>query len=459
MKLRVRLLSAAMVFIVVISLLGLFLIHSVRTSEIRQIDLQLTNFLPTSKIADATTAPAPPTSSSTPPTFNTSHFSALYLATITNGTRKVLSTPLGTQHASPQLPRSITSSLHHIVIVTVGSTTGSLSWRAVLVALPHVHTEVLVAASLSQVDATMRFLRLSLLLAGLIVLAVLTATGIWITRLGLRPIAEVTEVAEAIVEGGRARRVAERHQGTEAGKLARAFNVMLDEQQASEMRLRQFVADASHELRTPVSVILGITELWRRGELRSGNQRDEAIHRIGVSGTQMGRLVEDLLLLARLDEGRALENEPVDLGRVVREVVADVSTTNPTRTVVLDIPRSVVVEGDEASLRQVAVNLVSNAIRHTPDSTGVKIRVVEQGDMALLEVEDSGPGMTHEDAKRAFDRFWQADSSRSRSGAGLGLAIVRGIVEAHLGEVSLVSDRVTGTRVIVTIPRHVKSPV
>jgi len=459
MKLRVRLLSAAMVFIVVISLLGLFLIHSVRTSEIRQIDLQLTNFLPTSKIADATTAPAPPTSSSTPPTFNTSHFSALYLATITNGTRKVLSTPLGTQHASPQLPRSITSSLHHVVIVTVGSTTGSLSWRAVLVALPHVHTEVLVAASLSQVDATMRFLRLSLLLAGLIVLAVLTATGIWITRLGLRPIAEVTEVAEAIVEGGRARRVAERHQGTEAGKLARAFNVMLDEQQASEMRLRQFVADASHELRTPVSVILGITELWRRGELRSGNQRDEAIHRIGVSGTQMGRLVEDLLLLARLDEGRALENEPVDLGRVVREVVADVSTTNPTRTVVLDIPRSVVVEGDEASLRQVAVNLVSNAIRHTPDSTGVKIRVVEQGDMALLEVEDSGPGMTHEDAKRAFDRFWQADSSRSRSGAGLGLAIVRGIVEAHLGEVSLVSDIVTGTRVIVTIPRHVKSPV
>jgi two-component system OmpR family sensor kinase len=458
MKLRVRLLSAAMVFIVVISLLGLFLIHSVRTSEIRQIDLQLQNFLPTSKIADATTTPAPPTSSSAPPAFNTSHFSALYLATISNGTRKVLSTPLGTQHASPQLPRSTTSSLHHVVIVTVGSTTGSLSWRAVLVALPRVRTEVLVAASLSQVDATMRFLRLSLLLAGLIVLAVLTATGIWITRLGLRPIAEVTEVAEAIVEGGRARRVAERHQGTEAGKLARAFNVMLDEQQASEMRLRQFVADASHELRTPVSVILGITELWRRGELRSGNQRDEAIHRIGVSGTQMGRLVEDLLLLARLDEGRALENEPVDLGRVVREVVADVSTTNPTRTVVLDIPRSVVVEGDEASLRQVAVNLVSNAIRHTPDSTGVKIRVVEQGDMALLEVEDSGPGMTHEDAKRAFDRFWQADSSRSRSGAGLGLAIVRGIVEAHLGEVSLVSDTVTGTRVIVTIPRHVKSP-
>ena len=457
MKLRVRLLSAAMVFIVAISLLGLMLIHSVRTSEIRQIDQQLETFLPTSRIAQATTTPALPTRASGQPAFNTSHFSALYLATITNGTRKVLSTSLGTEHTSPQLPKTVTTSLNNVVIVTVGSTKGSLSWRAVLVTLPHENTQVLVAVSLKQVDATMRFLRLSLLLTGLIILAVLTATGFWITRLGLRPIADVTEVAEAIVEGDRTRRVAGRHQGTEAGKLARAFNVMLDEQQALEARLRQFVADASHELRTPVSVILGITELWRRGELRSGNQRDEAIHRIGVSGTQMGRLVEDLLLLARLDEGRPHENEPVDLGRVVRDVVADISTTNPTRTIVLDIPRSVVVEGDEASLRQVAVNLVSNAIRHTPDGTGVKIRVVEQGDMALLEVEDSGPGMTHEDAKRAFDRFWQADSSRSRSGAGLGLAIVRGIVDAHLGEVSLVSDIVTGTRVIVTIPRHAKS--
>jgi two-component system OmpR family sensor kinase len=458
MKLRVRLLSAAMAFILVISLLGLLLVHSVGTSEIRQVDQQLETFLPSSRIAEATKPPVHPTGASAPPAFNTSHFSALYLATITNGTRKVLSTPLGTEHASPQLPKTVSTSLNNVVIVTVGSTTGSLSWRAVLVALPHEHTEVLVAASLKQVDATMRFLRLSLLLTGLIILAVLTATGIWITRLGLRPIAEVTEVAEAIVGGDRTRRVAGRHHGTEAGKLARAFNLMLDEQQALEARLRQFIADASHELRTPVSVILGITELWRRGELRSGNQRDEAIHRIGVSGTQMGRLVEDLLLLARLDEGRPLEHEPVDLGRVLREVVADVSTTNPTRTIVLDIPRSVVVEGDNASLRQVAVNLVSNAIRHTSHGSDIKIRVVEHEDTALLEVEDSGPGMNHEDAKRAFDRFWQADASRSRAGAGLGLAIVRGIVDAHLGEVSLVSDIVTGTRVIVTIPRHAQRP-
>lgn len=452
MKLRVRLLSATMVFIVIATLLGLLLVHSVRASEIRQVDQQLETFLPGSRIAETAKPPAHPSSGSTPPVFNTSHYSALYVATITDGTRKVLSTPLGTKHASPELPTKNTTSLHHAAIVTVRSTTGSLSWRAILVTLPHVHTEVLVAAPLNQVDATMKFLQLSLLLTGIIILVVLTATGIWITRLGLRPIAEVTEVAEAIVEGDRTRRVAGGQQGTEAGRLARAFNVMLDEQQDLESRLRQFIADASHELRTPVSVILGITELWRRGELRSGNQRDEAIHRIGVSGTQMGRLVEDLLLLARLDEGRPLENQPFDLGRVIRDVVADVVTTDPSRNIVLDAPLSVVVHGDEASLRQVAVNLVSNAIRHTSDDADVWVRVFERGDTAVLEVNDSGPGMTHEDAARAFDRFWQADSSRSRAGAGLGLAIVRGIVDAHHGEVTFASDIATGTRVRVSIP-------
>jgi two-component system OmpR family sensor kinase len=454
MKLRVRLLSATMVFIVVATLLGLLLVHSVRTSEIRQVDQQLETFLPSSRIAGNAKPPAHLSSGSAPPVFNANHYSALYLAIITNGSRRVLSTPLGTKHASPVLPTKNTTSLHHATIVTVGSTTGSLSWRAILVTLPNIHSEILVAVPLNQVNATMRFLQLSLLLTGIIILAVLSAAGIWITRLGLRPIAEVTEVAEAIVEGDRTRRVAGGQRGTEAGRLARAFNVMLDEQQDLESRLRQFVADASHELRTPVSVILGVTELWRRGELRSGEQRDEAIHRIGVSGTQMGRLVEDLLLLARLDEGRTLENQPVDLRRVVHDVVADVVTTDPTRSIVLEAPHSVIVQGDEASLRQVAVNLVTNAIRHTSKDADVRVRVFEERDSAVLEVKDTGPGMNHEDAARAFDRFWQADSSRSRAGAGLGLAIVRGIVDAHQGVVTFASDVSTGTQVSVKIPRR-----
>jgi two-component system OmpR family sensor kinase len=454
-KLRARLLSAALLFVVVLLLLGLLIVHSVETSEIGQIDQQLTSFLPNTKTV-ATGLGQPP-SVSVPPGFNSSHFSALYLATITKGTRKVLSTPLDTKHASPEIPTIRTTSTDNVSITTVGSTSGTSSWRAVLLALPRQHTEILVAVPLNQVDDTVRFLRLALLLTGLIMLVVLGATGYWITRLGLRPIAEVTEVAEAIVNGDRTRRVARRHQSTEAGKLARAFNVMLDEQQALESRLRQFVADASHELRTPVSVIVGITELWRRGELRNGNQRDEAIHRIGVSGNQMGRVVEDLLLLARLDEGRPLDQERFDLSSVVRDVVADASTTNPTRSIVLDVPRSpVLVLGDSTGIRQVVVNLVSNAIHHTPANANIEIRVTQGDDAVALEVQDSGPGMTPEEASRAFDRFWQADSSRSRAGAGLGLAIVRGIVAAHFGDVSLASNKSTGTRVIVTLPRHTR---
>jgi two-component system OmpR family sensor kinase len=145
----------------------------------------------------------------------------------------------------------------------------------------------------------------------------------------------------------------------------------------------------------------------------------------------------------------------VDVGNVVRDVVTDVSTTNPVRSILLDLPRSpLLVLGDETGIRQVAVNLVNNALRHTPNSAVIEIHVVEEEDAALLSVKDSGPGMTPEEASHAFDRFWQADPSRFRTGAGLGLAIVRGIVDAHFGEVSLVSDPSSGTRVTVTIPRR-----
>ena len=145
--------------------------------------------------------------------------------------------------------------------------------------------------------------------------------------------------------------------------------------------------------------------------------------------------------------------EPVDLSPVVRDVVVDVLTTAPTRTIALDVPPSIVVMSDEVSLRQIAVNLISNAVRHTPQGAGVVVRMTEEGNSVLLEVEDSGPGMTPEEASRAFDRFWQADSSRSSTGAGLGLAIVRSMVDALGGKVTLVSDTAMGTRVLVIIPR------
>jgi two-component system OmpR family sensor kinase len=227
---------------------------------------------------------------------------------------------------------------------------------------------------------------------------------------------------------------------------------MLDEQLALEARLRQFVADASHELRTPVSVIMGITDLWRQGKLRKGEESDEAIHRIGVAGGQMGTLVEELLLLARLDEGRALDHASVDISQLVIDVVADAATTDPLRPVTVHVPGPVVVNGDVLGLRRVVANLVTNAIRHTPAGAEIEVGVTAEGDIARLEVRDSGPGMTGDEQRHAFDRFWQADSSRSRSGAGLGLPIVRGIVTAHQGQVTLVSDARSGTCFTVTLP-------
>jgi len=451
-SLRLRLTFAATLLLVLISLLGVILVHSVGSSELKQVDQQLKNALPIARTIDA---PAPQSFhpiGSFPHTFNTNRISAFYIAAITNGQRNVISRPLEAGRASPQIPRAASTSLRDIKILSIGSISGSLRWRAAYFALPNSHTYVLVAVSLAQVDATMSFLRLAFLLAGLVVLVVLAATGFWIARLGLRPIAEVTEVADAITAGDRTRRLTMVRRRTEAGKLAQAFNVMLDEQLSHEAQLRRFVADASHELRTPVSVILGITELWRQGELRNGEERDEAIHRIGVSGNQMGRLVEELLLLARLDEGRLMDCAPVDLARLIQEVVSDASTTDPHRTITIKAPCSFIVRGDPSGLRRVVANLVNNALRYTPNDAAVGVRLSVSGDTVIIEVEDSGPGMTHEEASHAFDRFWRADASRSRSGTGLGLPIVRSIVVAHAGEVTLLSDSVTGTRVRVILP-------
>lgn len=451
MSLRLRLTFAAALLLAVLLLLGVLLVGSVGRSELGQVDQQLKNSLPVARTLDETATPFP--NSATPPhTFSANHFSAFYIAAIANGRRTVISTSLDAGRSSPRTPSAVSTPHHTIKIFTVGSRSGSLTWRAVLVAAPRSNTDVLVAVPLSQVNATMTFLRDAFLLAGLVVLAVVIATGFWIARLGLRPIAEVTEVAEAITAGDRTRRVTRAQRRTEAGKLAQAFNLMLDEQLLLEARLRQFIADASHELRTPVSVILGITELWRQGELRNGEERDEAIHRIGLSGNQMGKLVEELLLLARLDEGRLTDRAPVDLAALINEVVADASTTDPQRPIEVTIADPVVVQGDAYGLRRVVANLVSNALRYSSPNAVVQVRLSTNGDAALLDVDDEGPGMTPEESSHAFDRFWQADASRSRSGAGLGLPIVRGIVVAHAGDVTLQSDPVNGTHVRVVIP-------
>jgi two-component system, OmpR family, sensor kinase len=452
--LRLRLYLAAGILMVVVAVLGLLLVRFVQASEIQQIDAQLRTALPVvgslNHPPDSRRLPFP--SPSRLPDAN-SRISAFYVATVADGHRDVLFTPLNGSGQSPRTPGMASDAgTKSISISTVGSLSGSQRWRAVLISSPLVHRDLLVAASLAGVDAAANRLRLAALAAGMIVLGVLLAAGFWVAKLGLRPIAEVTEAADAIAAGDRTRRVAGPKGETEAAHLARAFNLMLDEQQSLESRLRQFVADASHELRTPVAVILGITDLWRQGELASGEARDDAMRRIGQSGAQMGGLVEDLLLLARLDEGRLLNREPVDLASLIREIVLDASATNPSRSMEVEVADHVTVEGDEGSLRQMIANLVANALNHTPPTSKISIRAANLPNEALVEVVDTGPGMDPANASKAFDRFWRDETSRARPGTGLGLPIVAGIVAAHGGEITLTTDPASGTDVCIVLP-------
>ena len=272
----------------------------------------------------------------------------------------------------------------------------------------------------------------------------------------------MTRTAGEIAAGDLSQRVPEERPGTEASELGDALNSMMTtievaftEKEASEARLRRFVADASHELRTPVTTIRGYAELYRHGGLAESGDLDQAMRRTEQEAVRMASLVDDLLLLARLDEGRPLERHAVDLGVLGVDAAADGRAVAPDRVVTAEVTEGVTVDGDEDRLRQVLGNLIGNALVHTPAGTTVSVRVHHGGGRAVVEVHDDGPGMPEEVAARAFERFSRADTSRSRNGggAGLGLAIVQAIVVAHGGDVHLASAPGTGTTVRVELPR------
>ena len=232
-----------------------------------------------------------------------------------------------------------------------------------------------------------------------------------------------------------------------------------DAQAASERRLRRFVADASHELRTPLAAVRAYAELFGRGADRRPDDLERAMTGIGRESERMTVLVEDLLLLARLDEGRPLEREPVELDEVVSEAVDAAVAVDPDRPVDLEAD-PVVVLGDRDRLRQVLDNLLSNVRAHTPPGSPVRVRVGAENGLAVVEVADSGPGMTSEEAARVFERFYRSDSSRSRAtgGVGLGLSIVAAVAEAHGGAVSAHSTPGDGATFRITFPRNGGTP-
>jgi two-component system OmpR family sensor kinase len=280
--------------------------------------------------------------------------------------------------------------------------------------------------------------------------------GVAVVRVGLRPLTEVEQTAEGIIAGGDlSRRVPElAAPGTEIGRLSATLNKMLAEIEGSVARLRRFVGDASHELRTPVTGIRGLAELYRQGAVTDPGELAALIGRIETEATRMGVLVEDLLLLARLDEERPLRTEPVDLVPIVVEVIEG-------RPVDLDLigDAEPIVIGDEDRLRQVVLNLVANALTHTPPGTPVTVRVGSADGEAILEVADRGPGIEKKHVKRVFERFYRVDPARARdherspaSGSGLGLSIVAGIVAAHGGTVECVPTDGGGATFRVRLP-------
>lgn len=355
------------------------------------------------------------------------------------------------------------------VPVTVGSIDRStVQWRAMTVRGMRGELTT-VAIDLSDVSSTMRALTWSQVGIGSVVLLVIGIAGYAVVHRSLRPLVEVEQTAAAIASGQLDRRIPQRDSRTEVGRLSLALNGMLaqiqravassqasaEQARTSEDRMRRFITDASHELRTPLTTIRGFAELYRQGAARDVEM---LMGRIESESRRMGLLVEDLLLLARLDAQRPLERHRVDLLSLASDAVHDAQSIAPKRRITMEVvdgPGTPEVLGDEARLRQVLGNLVANALQHTPETAGIAVRVGTNGDDALLEVADEGPGMSADDAQRVFERFYRADSSRARAsgGTGLGLSIVDSLVYAHGGKVSVTTAEGRGCRFTVHLPR------
>ena len=343
---------------------------------------------------------------------------------------------------------------------TVPALDGRGEWRLVTVTNPVQGSFTVVGVSLRDLDDTIGRVRVIQVGGSLAVLAALGLVSWWMLRLGVHPIEHMAGTADAIAAGDLSQRVDHPGAGTEAGRLGEAFNSMVARieeaftaREASEAQVRRFAADASHELRTPLTSIQGYAELFRAGGLREETEMADAMRRIEQEAQRMGALVDDLLLLARLDQKRPLERAAVRLDALAEDAVHDARAVEPERRITLDaVP--VEVTGDEMRLRQVVSNLLSNARVHTPDGTAVHVRVHRSDGQAVIEVTDEGEGMEPAVAKRVFERFYRADPARVRSGGGtgLGLSIVAAVAEAHGGRARVESVAGEGTTFVVELP-------
>jgi two-component system OmpR family sensor kinase len=322
---------------------------------------------------------------------------------------------------------------------------------------------VVVAQSFEDIDRTLLRLQGLFILIGLVMILFIALASRKVITVGLRPLATVEATAERIAEGDLTARLPDVKPNTEVGRLVNTLNMMLGRIEESfsarvdsESKLRRFVADASHELRTPITAIRGFAELHRQGAVTGEEKTKELIGRIENESKRMGSLVEDLLLLARLDQSREMKAEPVNLSKLVLDAVESARAAGPNHIVNFNkSDEEIYALGDNDRIHQVVANLLANARTHTPAGTKIDVSVNQSEDGVRIRIADNGPGLSEKDQSRIFERFYRADASRVRTdgeGTGLGLSIVDAVMRAHAGQVSVESELGKGATFTLFFP-------
>jgi len=363
--------------------------------------------------------------------------------------------------AKISIPAAAAADGDRISYLTVPAKEGGTRYRVRASIEPQARNYILIiATSLSDVDSTLHQLLWIELLVTALVLAAIGALGLWVIRFSLRPLDAIGATAAAIAGGDLTRRIDRAEEKTEVGRLGLALNAMLTQieaafkaREASERKLRRFVADASHELRTPLAAVRAYAELFTRGAASRPDDLARSMSGISREAERMSLLVDDLLLLARLDEGRPLAQESVELADVVSEAVDAAQAVEPNRPITAELEPATVI-GDRERLRQIVDNLLANVRAHAGSETPVRINLIRVDGKAEISVADFGPGLTEEQASHVFERFYRADTSRARAsgGVGLGLAIVAAVAQAHGGTVSARSMPGEGATFAIELP-------
>lgn len=458
MTLRSRIVTGFVVVTILVVGLGIAVVAAQRGRLVEQLDRQLEAIVPLERPSSPSVLPGPgpgpgPADRDRP---TEEPISDVFIAVVSgDGTVNVV-VQGQLLDAVPDVTAFVDATIVERTFDTVDSADDSTRFRVLVE--PLADSTVVIAVPTTDVDETVRNLALTFLVAAMVVAAILGLVGSWIVRLGLRPISAMTQTARSIAGGDRGERAPEIDERTEAGQLAAAFNVMLDQRDEAEDTLRRFASDASHELRTPLTSIRGYLDLYAAGGFREPGQLDDVVRRMQDEAHRMSGLVDQLLQLARLDEMRQLTLSSVDVDQLIGDVVANAQAGHPGRNIVVHTSTGGIdeVQVDHDRIKQLVTVLVDNALIHAVDAT-VEVSAQQSARGLIIVVADNGPGLDEADAARVFTRFYRAASSRSREsgGSGLGLAIAQSIAEAHGGSISLYTSLGEGCEFTIELPAAV----